>query len=58
MGSVLVAAYGFSVLTSATLAGLRYRSARVGILVAPTLVATHAAYVAGFASGLARTPRP
>jgi glycosyltransferase involved in cell wall biosynthesis len=37
---------------SAALAGLRFHSARVGLLAAPALVATQAAYVVGFVGGL------
>jgi hypothetical protein len=33
---------------------VRFRSPRVGVLAAPALVATQAAYVAGFVRGLLR----
>src|SRR5439155_9555689 len=52
-GIALVAAYGAAVVASAVLAALRFRSARVGLLAAPTLVATQGAYVAGFLHGFA-----
>ena len=51
-GVALLAAYGATVAGSATLGALRFRSLQVGLLAAPALVATQAAYVAGFARGL------
>jgi hypothetical protein len=42
------------VVASSTFAALRFRSARVGLLAAPALVATQGAYVAGFLHGVAR----
>jgi glycosyltransferase involved in cell wall biosynthesis len=54
VGFGLVAAYAAAVLVSTMLAALRFRSARVGLLAAPIFVATHAAYVAGFAHGFVR----
>lgn len=58
-GVTLIAAYGATVVSSAGLAALRTRSVVVGALVAPALVLTHGAYVAGFVRGLAggRWPR-
>jgi hypothetical protein len=53
-GIGLVAAYGVAVACSAGFAAVRFRSLRVGALAAPALVATQAAYVAGFLRGLAR----
>jgi glycosyltransferase involved in cell wall biosynthesis len=53
-GVALLATYGVVVLTSALLAGVRFRSLTVGALAAPALVATHAAYVGGFVRGLLR----
>jgi glycosyltransferase involved in cell wall biosynthesis len=55
IGTLLVAGYGAVVAGSAALAALRTRSAAVGALAAPGLVATQAAYVAGFVRGLARS---
>jgi glycosyltransferase involved in cell wall biosynthesis len=52
-GLALVAGYGALVLGSSALAALRFRSLSVGALAAPGLVATQAAYVAGFLRGLA-----
>jgi glycosyltransferase involved in cell wall biosynthesis len=52
-GTVLVGAYGVAVAGSALLAALRFRSVRVGALTVPGLVATQAAYIAGFARGFA-----
>ena len=52
-GAGLVAAYLLTVLVSALLAAARFRSFAVGALVIPALVATQAAYVAGFVRGLA-----
>jgi glycosyltransferase involved in cell wall biosynthesis len=54
IGAWLVGAYGAAVLGSASHSALRFRSLAVGLLAAPALVATHAAYVAGFLGGLAR----
>lgn len=53
-GAVLLSAYVLAVIGSATLAALRFRSVKVGLLCAPALPATHAAYVAGFLYGFAR----
>jgi GT2 family glycosyltransferase len=52
-GIGLIAAYGGAVVGSSALAALRFRSPRVGLLAAPTLVLTQAVYVAGFLRGLA-----
>lgn len=52
VGVGLVAGYGAAVAGSTALAGLRFRSGRVAMLAAPALVATQAAYVAGFLRGL------
>jgi glycosyltransferase involved in cell wall biosynthesis len=54
VGAVLVAAYGAALLGSSTLAALRFGSLKVGLLAAPSLVATQAAYVAGFLNGILR----
>jgi glycosyltransferase involved in cell wall biosynthesis len=54
-GALLVAGYGAVVAGSGALAALRTRSAAVGGLAAPGLVATQAAYVAGFVLGFARS---
>jgi glycosyl transferase family 2 len=54
VGMGLVAAYGAAVAAAAVLAALRFRSTRVGLIAAPALVATQAAYVAGFLHGLTR----
>ena len=53
-GIALVAAYAVAVSASAGLAIARFRSLEVGALAAPALVATQAAYVAGFVRGLVR----
>jgi hypothetical protein len=52
VGIGLLAGYGLLVVSSGLLAAVRFRSLRVGALSAPALVATHAAYVGGFAQGL------
>jgi len=54
VGVALLIAYGLAVAGSATLGALRFRSLQVGLLAAPALVATQAAYVAGFLAGVAR----
>ena len=51
-GGVLLVLYAALVAGSAILAGLRFRSAQVALLAAPTLVLTQLAYVAGFLRGL------
>jgi hypothetical protein len=53
-GTVLAASYAVAVGGAAALAGLRFRSSRVGLLGAPALVVTQAAFVAGFVRGLVR----
>jgi glycosyltransferase involved in cell wall biosynthesis len=53
IGAGLVAVYGAAVAASAGLAALRFDSAQIGALAVPGLVATQAAYVAGFVRGLA-----
>lgn len=53
LGVGLVAGYVLVVATSTALAALRFHSLRVGLLAAPALIATQAAYVAGFARGIA-----
>jgi hypothetical protein len=53
LGVGFVAAYGVVLAASTGLAALRFRSLRVGLLAAPALIATQAAYVAGFARGIA-----
>jgi hypothetical protein len=52
-GASLVAVYGTAVVGAAVLAGLRFRSAKVGLLAAPGLAATQATYVVGFTRGVA-----
>jgi hypothetical protein len=52
VGVGLLAAYGVVVGVSALLAAIRFRSTLVGLLAAPALVSTQAAYVAGFVQGL------
>jgi glycosyltransferase involved in cell wall biosynthesis len=52
-GIGLVCAYGAAVVITAALAALRFRSARVGLLAAPALVATQATYIVGFVRGIA-----
>jgi hypothetical protein len=52
-GIALLAGYGVAVTGSATLGALRFQSFQVGLLAAPALVATQAAYIAGFLRGLA-----
>lgn len=54
VGIGLLAGYGLAILTSALLGGVRFRSPLVGVLAAPALVATQAAYVGGFVQGLFR----
>jgi hypothetical protein len=54
VGIGLLAGYGTLILTSAFLAAVRFRSLTVGALAAPSLVATHVAYVGGFIQGLFR----
>jgi glycosyltransferase involved in cell wall biosynthesis len=53
LGAGLVAAYVVVVLGSTAFAALRFRSLRVGLLAAPALIATQAAYIAGFVRGIA-----
>lgn len=53
-GVALVITYAAAVVGSAALAALRFRSLTVGLLAAPALVATQAAYVAGFVNGVLR----
>jgi hypothetical protein len=54
VGVLLVGGYGALVAGSAFLSALRFRSAAVGALAGPGLVATQAAYMAGFVRGLVR----
>ncbi|MGE5691557.1 MAG: glycosyltransferase [Pseudomonadota bacterium] len=54
VGVALAGASAAAVAGAAALAGLRFRSAPVGLLAAPGLVLTQAAYVGGFARGFAR----
>jgi len=54
IGAVLVLAYVACVVGAAVLGATRFRSLRAGLLVAPALVATQAAYVAGFMHGFLR----
>jgi hypothetical protein len=54
IGWWFLAAYGMALTIGAVTGSLRFRSARVGLLVPPTLVATHVVYVAGFLAGVAR----
>ncbi len=53
-GAVLLLVYAATVAGSTVFAGLRFRSLSVALLTAPALVATHAAYVWGFATGVVR----
>jgi glycosyltransferase involved in cell wall biosynthesis len=53
LGAALVVTYFAAVAASTALAAIRFRSARVGLLAAPALVATQVAYVAGFLRGVA-----
>jgi hypothetical protein len=52
VGLGLVSAYAALVILSALLSAVRFRSASTGLLSLPALVATQAAYVAGFLRGL------
>jgi glycosyltransferase involved in cell wall biosynthesis len=54
LGLVLVAVYLGVLCVSALLAAVRFRSAASGLLTAPALAATQAAYVVGFVQGLVR----
>ena len=54
VGIGLLVGYGALVLSSGLLAAVRFRSPGVGALAVPALVATHAAYIAGFVQGLFR----
>jgi Glycosyl transferase family 2 len=54
LGVALLVAFVLAVVGSAALAAVRFRSISVGLLVAPGLVATQAAYVAGFVDGFVR----
>jgi hypothetical protein len=54
LGLVLVAVYLGVLCASALLAAVRFRSAASGLLTAPALAATQAAYVVGFVQGLVR----
>jgi glycosyltransferase involved in cell wall biosynthesis len=51
------ALYGAAIALGATTAGLRYRSARVGLLTAAGSVTTHVTYGAAFLAGFVRPPR-
>jgi glycosyltransferase involved in cell wall biosynthesis len=53
IGLGLVSAYAALVILSALLSAVRFRSTSTGLLSVPALVATQAAYVAGFVRGLA-----
>ena len=55
VGIGLLAGYGVLIVSSALLAAVRFRSLTVGLLAAPALIATHAAYVGGFVQGLLRS---
>jgi hypothetical protein len=55
VGIGLLAGYVALILSSALLAAVRFRSLTVGLLAAPALIATHAAYVGGFVQGLLRS---
>jgi glycosyltransferase involved in cell wall biosynthesis len=57
LGAALAGAYGVTVASSAALAGVRFRSARVALLAAPALTLTQAAYAAGFARGFSARAR-
>jgi hypothetical protein len=54
LGLVLIAVYLGVLCVSALLAAVRFRSAASGLLTAPALAATQAAYVVGFVQGLVR----
>ena len=54
IGLGLVSAYAALVMLSALLSAVRFRSVLTGLLSVPALVATQAAYVAGFVQGLVR----
>lgn len=51
--AVIAAGYVLSVLVASAVAALRHQSVRVGTLTVPGIVATHLAYAAAFARGLA-----
>lgn len=51
-GGALLVVYVVAIAGSASLGALRFRSPRVGLLAAPTLVAGQIAYVSGFVRGL------
>jgi hypothetical protein len=48
----LIALYGVALAGAAALGAVRYRSQRVGLLVLPTLVYSHASYLRGFVVGI------
>ena len=54
IGWGLLGLYGAAVSANAALGALRFRSTRVGLLVIPTLVGSHAAYAVGFVEGIGR----
>jgi hypothetical protein len=54
IGLGFVSAYAALVILSALLSAVRFRSLSAGLLSVPALIATQAAYVAGFVQGLAR----
>ena len=54
IGIVLLLLYALAVLVGATSGALRFGSLVVGLLTIPALVASHVAYVLGFATGVVR----
>ena len=54
IGIVLLLVYVVAVLVGATSGALRFGSLVVGLLTIPALVASHVAYVLGFATGVVR----
>jgi glycosyltransferase involved in cell wall biosynthesis len=56
IGMATVACYALAVGASSAVAARRFRSPLVGVLAAPALVLTHAAYATGFVRGLLRSP--
>jgi glycosyltransferase involved in cell wall biosynthesis len=52
LAPALIALYGVALAGAAALGAVRYRSQRVGLLVLPTLVYSHASYLRGFVVGI------
>lgn len=57
-GYVLVLAYGAALALSGIHAAVRFRSAAVGLLQPPAVIASQATYLGGFLRGLVERPRP